>query len=1539
MDLDGVLVEDQKRDTLLWAGKVQIRITDWFFLKDQADLKYIGLENAVAKFNRTDSVWNYTFLEKYFASTSTSSKKKAGITFNLKKVLFTNVSFEQKDEWAGELLTAKVSHLDLDAKNINIAKKKIDINSLKLIDPYFHTYSYKGRRPYHPITIKEKAAQPWDVAIAELVINGGHLKLDNNSLTPTVNYFDSKHLDFTSINTTIKNLRWQGDTLRANVDLATTERSGLQVKTLKGALKMTPQVLEFANFYLQTNESILRNYFAMRFDSLGSLNDIEHAVKMDANFVNSEIASNDVALFAPYLKTWHRKFGLNGKIKGTVDDLSGKAVTIQSGSTFFNGDFNIIGLPNINKSYINATASDLHTTYTDLSRMFPDIRKVTMPDFKRISYLHFHGTFTGFLNDFVTYGTIQTNLGTLVTDLNMKLPKGGLPAYSGSLTTKNFQLGRFFNNPDLGTVSFNGDVKGRGFTNSQLDLTLNGKVQKIQYNGYTYQNITAKGKISKNLLNGDFTMNDPNAAVHLTGLIDLSKALPRFDVKATIDHADLQAMGLTKNSLKVKGKFDLNFTGNNLNDFYGTARLSEASLLQGDKRLSFDSLYLSSTIDNGVRTLYVSSNEFEGRIMGKFDLASLPDAVKVFLNRYYPSYIPTIKKQIANQSFIFDITTHTVDDYVKLIDKRLSGFNNSHLNGSLDMASNSLQLNANVPQFSFDKYDFNNVNINAQGDLNRLNLRGSMLNTTINDNLSLPETNFSINASNDVSDISITTTSNQTINKANLSAQVTTYKNGGLSLLINKPSSFVVNGKTWSIEQGGALDLRNNTSIPQGELVLKESNQEIRIKAHPSEESSGTDVLVGLHNINLGDISPLISKKQRIEGFITGDVHIDDPLKSFNVESDNIEINSLRLDNDSLGNFLGSVTYNNKSGLLGFKSLNTDPEHKIEVNGNFNLKDTTGNYKNIVHIKPTNFSIKILELFLGNLFSDMQGFLTGNLDVELQGDEKRFIGKGRLHNAGLKVKFTQVFYTVEDGDIELTENEIKLGTLTIHDYKGNTATVKGSIRHHSFENMNYNIEVRTVSPQMLLLNTGFTDNQVFYGHAWGAGALSLVGPQYDMNMFIDIKASSIDSSFITLPPSRASRETGEAGFLIERKYGREMSGEELKGAETNITYDVNLTANPMVFVNVQLDPLTGDELRGRGNGFLKIHAGTTSPLSLSGRYTIDEGSYLFTFQSFFKKPFIIKRDGNNYIEWSGNPYDATVHLDAVYTAKDVYLTNLANNLLGGSTSGLSQSRGNIDIVTTLNGALFHPNISFQLSFPTNTFSNQTSAFAFQQAIQQIEHNQNEINKQVASLIVFNSFAPLTNTNSAFQPLNEFAYSTISGFLFGEINKQLNQALGKLLKTNNLTFTFSGSLYNRKLIDQNTKGFNINQSNISFTVGKAFFNDRFIVSFGSTFDVPIQSDIQQNIQFLPDVTAEWLINKNGTVRATFFYRQNLDFLNGTAQVSSGLRTQRAGASLSYRKEFNLLKNLFTRKKDKLQLPADSTNVKKDTILINTSSGDH
>jgi hypothetical protein len=394
-----------------------------------------------------------------------------------------------------------------------------------------------------------------------------------------------------------------------------------------------------------------------------------------------------------------------------------------------------------------------------------------------------------------------------------------------------------------------------------------------------------------------------------------------------------------------------------------------------------------------------------------------------------------------------------------------------------------------------------------------------------------------------------------------------------------------------------------------------------------------------------------------------------------------------------------------------------------------------------------------------------------------------------------------------------------------------------------------------------------------------------------------------------------------------------MSPNELGGNITNIKYTVSLSANPMVNMEVILDELTGDIIKGRGTGNLFISSGTSEPLSIRGRYEIEQGSYLFTFQSFFKKPFLIRPSGNNYIDWTGDPYDATIHFDALYTAENVSLAPLFDASAGFAGSNYASYREDINIVATLTGELFRPNIALRLELPQNSrlANNPEVAIRFQQ----VEKNETELNKQTASLIVFNSFAPYESLAATRNAFNELAYSTISGLLFGEVNKRLNQLLSKVLSQNNISFNVSGALYNPNLVSTNTKGFQNVQSALGISVGKSLFSDRLVLTFGSNFDIPISSDIQQNIQFLPDVTAQWRINKSGTIRASFFYRQNVDYLLNNGGNNIGQRTTRTGANISYRKEFdNIGKRNGKLKKSAAAVPvSDSTTTTQDSGKVN------
>lgn len=1545
MHLQGVLVEDLQHDTLLYAGEARVRITDWFFFKKNIELKYIGLSDAMIQLRRTDSVWNHQFLIDYFSSPS-SGKSEDATQLNLKQIDLKNISFVKKDAWLGQDMTVRLSSFSLNADNIDLAKKTIRLGALTIEDPYFALYNYQRRKPAS-IRTDEQPAIPvasdsllkwnsagWIVEADKLEIKNGTFKSGTASAGPAIaGLFDGKNVEFAKINTSFTGLRWVKDTVTALLTLQTKERSGFEVKNMVADVKVTPQEMTFGRLSLKTNNSIIRDHFSMHFREFGDLDDFLHSVRMIGKFDDSQIDSDDIAYFAPTMRTWKKNITLKGVIRGSVDDLFGSNLVIQAGNnTLLNGDISMTGLPDINQTFIDFKANDFRTTYADAVAFVPDLRTITQPDLRKLQFLRFNGNFTGFIRDFVTFGTIQTNLGIITSDLNMKLPANQQPVYSGTIATEYFKLGDFLGDEKIGIVALNGSVRGRGFNIRTLRTDLDGKIKFADYNGYRYNNIVLKGVLDKKRFEGQASIDDPEAVLTMNGVIDFNDAeKPTFDFLAEVKKANLKKLNLTHDDLSFAGKFNLNFTGNSIDNFLGHANITEASLYKDGSPLPFDSLIISSEFRDGEKTLSARSNEFEADVVGNFNIRDLPDAFKLFLNKYYPSYIQPPKKLPENDSLRFDITTKYVDQYIKLIDTSLAGFDNSHIYGNLRTRTNEMNLNVEIPQFKYQRYNFNDFRLTAKGTRDSLSLFGSVSNINISDSLNVPLAIFRVEARNDTSLVKLYTGANQAINRANVNARVLTFSNG-VKIEV-QPSSFVVNSKTWTIDENGELEFRNN--IPaKGQLVLHEGNQEVRVRTRPSETGDWNDLLVELKKINVGDFAPFFMPRNRLEGLVSGTVTVEDPFNNMYVSTNDILVESARLDDDSIGNINATASYEGKTKQLKVNGKTVNPDGDLTFDIGLFLGSPAEQEKNLIALKAKHFQLSVLERFLGTLFTDITGYVTGDFDLHGELSKLQVTGKGRLQDAGLKVIFTQCFYKIQDTELEMKPTEINLNGIVLTDtVTGNPVYLTGGIQHNAFKDMFFDLSVSTRKPNttgpqnnrpILLLNTTVNDNQQFFGRVKGTGSFSLSGPQSEIFMKIDAIASATDSSQITIPSSKL-RESGIADFLVERKYGREMSDSSLNHGAGNITYDVDVTANPAVTVKVILDDLTGDKIEGRGSGTLNIHSGTTEKLTMRGSFDIDEGYYLFTFQSFFKKPFVIKKGSVNNISWSGDPYDAKIKFEAQYTAENVSFAPLASAF--NFDNSYSRVREDVYVIANLSGDLFKPDFKFNLEFPAN--SKVSRDFSVASNIQQMEKNPNEINRQVTYLIVFNSFAPpetATNPNGLGSAINELTYNTISslsGLFFNEINKKLNTELAKILKTDNISINFSGSVYNRNLLDQqSSNNFNINQSTFNVNVPISLFNDRFIVTLGSNLDVPLQQTIQQNVQFLPDVTAEWLINQSGTIRASFFYRQNLDYL--TTSSTGAARTKRSGANIAYRKEFDTLGEFFglKRKKGKKEEKKDS-----------------
>lgn len=1525
MLLDSTLVEDGKKDTLLFAGTVKVNITDWWFFKDKVQLKYIGLENATIKLQRTDSIWNYQFLVDYFSSppptNPTLKDTTPGLQLDLKEIDLSGIHFLKRDGWRGEDMDLRLGGLQLDADTISFTQKVARIKSLYFTKPDFILSNYNGKRAHPPVDTAAIVNDPlhlrlnpdgWVVTAGSLTIKNGSFRHEQKTDTVVNKHFDGDHIFFSAVNSSFTNLRLNRDTITAQLQLSTKERSGLEVKRLSARIKWFPEAMEFGHLDLLTNKSHLRNYFAMRFATLDDMSDFETKVRMEARFADSELDSDDIAYFAPGLSEWKKHIRLSGEAQGTVSDLRARKVVLEAGkNTMLNGEIHLKGLPDIEKTYIEFRSNDLRTTGQDMLTLVPSIKTIQQPRIDRIEYLRFRGDFTGTIHDFITKGTIETNLGKLETNVDMKFPAYGPSIYSGTISTDSFHLGEFLDNDNLGRIAFQGKINGNGLRTGTLNATLDGTINSLEFNHYTYRHIQVNGAVAKKKFNGELIAGDPNLAVHLNGLIDFSQLQPKFDFEAEVAKADLSKLHFTSQQVEFNGKFKCNFTGDDIDNFLGHASIYAASVYKNGRRVSFDSLTLESSIIDNNKTITVVSNEFDGAIVGEFSIKDLPASFQTFLNKYYPSYIKPAKTVPINQNFSFVITTKKVEEYMDLFNKNLKGFNNAAISGRIDTRDNLLDLNVDLPSFGYKNIAFDRLTLKGRGNLDSLSMETSIGDVQLSDSLHFPSTHIRLRSSNDQSYVQVTTSANQTLNSANISARVQTLPNG--VHVTFDPSTVDINSKTWNIDKDGELAFDSNVLSADG-LRIHNGDQEIRLTTHPSGEGSWNDIHVDVKKINIGDFTPYIVKSERLEGLLTGSIDMTDPFGKPTVNFTG-EADQFRFSNDSIGHLQLAGNYQGSTRAINATLHSDNKNYHLDSRVLVNLSDSAAGPPIDIVTDVGDMKVDILEKYLGGVFTNLTGNASGKLRITGPSSHLLYLGTVQLRDASLKVAYTQCSYKIPAATIQFKKDTIDFGSFQLKDRLGHTADLtRGRLLHHAFDDLDFDFEMNT--NRLLLLDTKATDNNQFYGTVIGKARMSLKGPEE--NMVMNIKGEPTDSSNIYLPPS-VSRESGDADFIVWKVYGKEMKNSLPDKKSSNLLVNLDMYANNYANVYMILDPLSGDIIKANGHGNLTMKVGTTEPLTLNGRYEIDRGNYNFTFQSFIHKPFILSQGVGNYIQWNGDPYDANIGIEAVYRADNVRFSDLGlnNTTSVGGDQGVNVRRQRVTVLVTasLTGKLLAPNIRFRIDLPPNSpLKDDQNAQAL---LQLVQNDPNELNKQVSTLVVLNSFVPLSSSSNNFDASTAAAnvvVNSISGAISNAFSRQLQMRLRRVFKDNSIQVNFNTNLYNGTTIDGFTDQSRLvyDRTNLNFSIAKSFMNEKLTLTVGSALDFGMTTQQTQasSFQFLPDIAAEYKITPDGRVALTFFYRDSYNYL------SAGNHTQNSsGSSISYRRDFDRVDELFKKKKKK------------------------
>ncbi|MCK5465448.1 MAG: hypothetical protein KAI95_20615, partial [Bacteroidales bacterium] len=390
----------------------------------------------------------------------------------------------------------------------------------------------------------------WKVSIHNIDFEQSRFKYENHFKPREPDYgVNFTDMDFADMDLRVRDLRVDSGTVQILIEhLDFRDKSGWVMHDLSALMSINREFMKFKDLHIILDDSDIRadqlNFMFNSWKDFGN-GGFSSKVKLNFEFLPSRINIADAAYWALFLHGIDITVNLTGTLHGKLNSFKGENILLEYGNhTLFSGNFDLNGLPDIQETFMYFDIQNLTTTVADIeSFQKPGEPGETVDISERLSQLGditYHGKFAGFYNDFVSYGTLITDVGQLSTDLSIRPDSLENVHFNGKLNTEDFDLARLTDLGDMaGKLSMNAQVEGTSYRGGSLGVRMDGHISKVELNNYEYQHINFQGDLSNRKFDGSFSVRDPNLQMEFFGKFDINDTLPVFDFTANVDRARL----------------------------------------------------------------------------------------------------------------------------------------------------------------------------------------------------------------------------------------------------------------------------------------------------------------------------------------------------------------------------------------------------------------------------------------------------------------------------------------------------------------------------------------------------------------------------------------------------------------------------------------------------------------------------------------------------------------------------------------------------------------------------------------------------------------------------------------------------------------------------------------------------------------------------------------------------------------------------------------------------------------------------------------
>jgi translocation and assembly module TamB len=1358
-------------------------------------------------------------------------------------------------------LTTIAAKLGLSNLVLDLNKNDAKLKSLVLTDhsTRFAMRSEKEDAQKDTLTA-DPGSKPFTFSVASLYLDKNSVQYDDNKTRYTKSTtMDFGHLLLNDLHADITGISYDGKDYRANIhSLSTREQSGFQLKKLTATAFYGEQKISLDNAVLHTNNSIINADLEAGYASLEQLSQNMGNTAVQANFSNTKLNLNDLLYFQAglakneYIQPLLSKdIFLNTKLKGKLRDLTISQLQIREGNILLNATAHITGLPDADKMKIDLMLHQFSGTREGLLALLPkDLipSSIHIPDRFTVK-----GTYNGTMDNMNADIQLLSSSGNLSIKGNASNIKDSLNAvYSADIKTEELSLGSLLGDTSLGVATVNIKVKGKGYAVKTANIEMEGDIAKLQAKGYTYTDMKIKGKLADNKLVATLNSSDPNLLANIDLAYDMDPDKPSLALNSDEIFVDLQKLGLYQDPLRIKTKLNVDLQNADPDRLQGTVVLSALQVGFQDKIFPIDSIKLTARQIGDSNSIDLETPVLTANLKGLYKITTLAESVQGII-AHYVSDTAITKPLPPNEALLTG--TFKNHDIIRSFVPELRQISDMPLYLYLNSEDYRIKASAATRVIRYDNYilDSLQLNIDTKNDSLLYDLRLKQLR---NPSVPLHRTYVYGAIKNGDLGWNIRLLDRKNLDAYGLSGTYAT-DSSGVSELKLKPL-LLLNKQIWSANEDNMVRF-NKDGLAGGNLELKYRDNALEIK---SGSQGGMPVDVNFKKFSIQTLANLVQSDTMVaDGFINGTVHLASA-NPLSVSAD-LTVDSIQVYQQPVGT-LKLLAKNTSADVFNIDAKLSGDHLNMSVTGNY-TNQGDGGLDFVVDMPEV--GLKSVQPFLKDIVTNMGGAVSGRMT--LQGTVAKPAVRGNLDfkNASLTYLDYSTYVKIPDERIEFNEQGILFRDFTIQDSLGNPITINGNIATSDYQKFQFGLALDATN--FLAINKRLSPDQLIYGPASIDARLTLKG---DLDLpVIEGQVRVRDKSMVTVViPSEDPEVETRRGIIrfVDKdvKIDSSMLAGKKDTAETQITglsVSINAEITPESSLTIVLDEQNGDSLQVRGNANLNITMDPSGKTSLTGRYTVSEGSYVLSLSQFIKRKFNIQKDGT--ITWSGDPTAATLDLSAIYN-----VNTAPEQLLQDQTATQGErlrQKLPFEVILNIKGEMLKPAISFKLDMPERE-QNALDGVVYTR-IKQINNDESELNKQVMGLLVLNNFIsdnPFSSLQQGTSP--EMLARRTAGKI---LSQQLNNLVGNVIKGVDINFDLESQ-------EDYSTGSLENQTNLNVGVSKQLFNERTTVSVGSS--VPIEGSRQTSAPLVGNVTVEYKLTRDGRYRIKVYRRtDNTAFLQG------------------------------------------------------------